>query len=101
MKRRDFLVRGLLSGLALSIPSWAQADAGSYASFRAGLRRHPQLVALRGTEQEMLSGLEPVEPAAGRRRRLTGRVSAAMIDRYLMVYARTIAPLVPTLAPDP
>lgn len=56
MKRRDFLGRGILGSLALAMPSWAQADAGSYASFRAGLRRHPQLVALRGTEQEMLSG---------------------------------------------
>lgn len=52
-------------------------------------------------EQEMLSGLEPVEPVPDRRRRLAGRVGAAVIDRSLMVYARTIAPLVPALAPDP
>jgi len=52
-------------------------------------------------EREMLSGLEPVEPGSGRRRRLTGRAGAAVIDRSLIVYARTIAPLVPTLAPDP
>lgn len=51
-------------------------------------------------EQEMLAGLEPVEPVPDRRRRLTGRVGAAVIDRSLMVYARTIAPLVPALAPD-
>jgi len=52
-------------------------------------------------ELEMLAGLEPVEPAPDRRRLLTGRVGAAVIDRSLMVYARTIAPLVPALAPDP
>lgn len=52
-------------------------------------------------ERAMLGGLAPVEPGPGRARRLAGRAGAAMIDRYLMVYARTIAPLVPTLAPDP
>jgi len=52
-------------------------------------------------EREMLSGPKPVEPGPGRRRRLAGRASAAVIDRGLIVYPRTIVPLVPTLAPDP
>lgn len=51
-------------------------------------------------ERAMLAGLAPVAPAPGRARHLVGRVGAAMIDGYLMVYARTIAPHVPTLAPD-
>lgn len=52
-------------------------------------------------ERSMLGGLATVEPASRRRRRIAGRVGAAMIDRSLMVYARVIAPLVPTLASDP
>ena len=51
-------------------------------------------------EREMLAGLTPVDPGRSRRRRLTGMVGSALIDRYLMVYARSIAPLVPTLAPN-
>jgi phosphatidylserine/phosphatidylglycerophosphate/cardiolipin synthase-like enzyme len=51
-------------------------------------------------EQVMLGGVVPLATTSSRRQRWSGLVSSALIDSYLMVYARVIAPLVPPLAPS-
>jgi cardiolipin synthase len=52
-------------------------------------------------ERTMLSDLTPVALRGQRSRRWCGLVSSALIDGYLIIYARAIAPLVPPLARSP